>query len=142
MKIYIKFLISNFIKSFLYVFFIILSLVFIINLLTELEFFKKIDVSIFFTIYLSILNSPSMIFEIFPFILLISTQLFFIKLLNNNEIEIFKHTGLKNSKILMIISLTTFFLGIIIISFFYNSSSGLKKFYLELKSKYTTDGNT
>ena len=99
MKIYIKFLISNFIKSFLYVFFIILSLVFIINLLTELEFFKKIDVSIFFTIYLSILNSPSMIFEIFPFILLISTQLFFIKLFNNNEIQIFKYSGLKNSKI-------------------------------------------
>ena len=39
-----------------------------------------------------------MIFEIFPFILLISTQLFFIKLLNNNEIEIFKHTGLKTLK--------------------------------------------
>ena len=40
MKIYIKFLISNFIKSFLYVFYYI-KFIFIINLLTELEFFKN-----------------------------------------------------------------------------------------------------
>ena len=84
MKTYIKFLINIFLKSFLYVVLIVLSLVFIINLLTELEFFRDTDVSIFFTMYLSLINSPSMIFEIFPFILLITTQLFFIKLFNND----------------------------------------------------------
>ena len=81
-----------------------------------------------------------MIFEIFPFILLISTQLFFINLFNNNQIEIFKYSGLKNSKILIIISLLTFVIGIAIVSIFYNASSNLKNFYLELKSNYTTDG--
>ena len=119
---------------------IVFSLVFIINLLTELEFFKNIDVSIFFTIYLALLNSPSMIFEIFPFIFLISTQLFFIKLFNNDEIQIFKYSGLKNSKILLIISIISLFLSLIIISLFYNTSSNLKNFYLELKSSYTKDG--
>ena len=110
------------------------------NILTEIEFFKNIEVNIFFTIYLSLLNSPTMIFEIFPFILLISTQLFFINLFNNNQIEIFKYSGLKNSKILIIISLLTFVIGIAIVSIFYNASSNLKNFYLELKSNYTTDG--
>ena len=140
MKTYIKFIINIFLRSFFYVLFIVFSLVFIINILTEIEFFKNIEVNIFFTIYLSLLNSPTMVFEIFPFILLISTQLFFINLFNNNQIEIFKYSGLKNSKILIIISLLTFIIGITIVSIFYNASSNLKNFYLELKSNYTTDG--
>ena len=140
MKTYIKFLVSTFIRSFLYVLLIIFSLVFIINLLTELDFFKDIDVSVFFTIYLSLLNSPSMIFEIFPFIFLISTQLFYIKLFNNNEIQIFKYSGLKHSKLLIIISAVSLLLGLGIVSLFYNTSSNLKNFYLEIKSNYTTDG--
>ena len=110
-----------------------------VNLLTEIEFFSDIDVSIFFPIHLSLLNSPSMLFEIFPFIFLISTQVFFIKLFNNDEITVFKYSGLKNSKIILIISIVTFGLSVIIISLFYNTSSNLKNFYLELKSGYTKD---
>ena len=81
-----------------------------------------------------------MVFEIFPFILLLSTQLFYIKLFTNNEIQIFKYSGLKNSKILIIINSISFLLGLIIISFYYNISSSLKNNYLELKSNYTKDG--
>ena len=87
MRIYIKFLTIIFLKSLLYVISIMFSLIFILNLLTELEFFKEIEVGIGFPILLSFLNSPSMIFEMLPFIFLITTQLFFIKLFNNNEIE-------------------------------------------------------
>ena len=139
MKTYIKFLINIFLNSFFYVLLIIFSLVFIINILTELEFFKELDVNIFFPVYLAFLNSPSMLFEIFPFIFLISTQLFYIKLFTNNEIQIFKYSGLKNSKILLITSAITFIAGLLIISIFYNTSSNLKNFYLELKSNYTKD---
>tara|TARA_Y100001958_G_C21135543_1_gene475705 strand:- start:209 stop:1093 length:885 start_codon:yes stop_codon:yes gene_type:complete len=76
----------------------------------------------------------------FPFIFLIATQLFFINLFNNNEINIFKYSGLKNSSILIIISSTAFILGLLIIIIFYNFSSNLKNFYLEMKSGYTDDG--
>ena len=76
----------------------------------------------------------------FPFIFLISTQLFFITLFNNNQLSIFKYSGLKNSKILFIISLMSFILGIIIITLFYSFSSSLKNFYLDLKTNYTSDG--
>ena len=139
MKTYIKFLAKIFISSFLNIFLISFSLIFILNLLTELDFFKDIDVSTYFPIYLSLLNTPSLIFEMFPFIFLISTQLFFYDLNNNNQINTFKYSGLKNSKILIIINALTLFLGVIIISFYYNFSSNLKSFYLELKSSYTTD---
>ena len=140
MKTYTKFLVSIFLKSFLFVLMIILSLVFIINLLGELDFFKDIETATFFTIYLALINSPSIIFEIFPFIFLISTQLFFIKLFEKNQIQIFKYTGLKNSKIFIILSIVSIVLSFFIITIFYNASSNLKSFYLELKSKYTTDG--
>ena len=115
------------------------SLIFILNLLSELEFFKEINVNIFVPIYLSLLNSPSLLFEMYPFIFLICTQLFFISIFKNNEITIFKYSGLKNSKILIVASIATFILSLIIITVFYNLSSNLKNFYLEIKSNYTTD---
>ena len=48
MKTYTKFLINIFLKSFLFVLLIILSLVFIVNLLGELDFFKDIQTNTFF----------------------------------------------------------------------------------------------
>ena len=140
MKTYIKFLCSIFLKSFFYVLVVMFSLVFVLNILSELEFFKEIDIGTNFTLLLSLLNSPSMIFEMFPFIFLLTTQFFFIKLFNNNELEVFKYSGLKNSSILKIISFLSLFIGIIIITLFYNFSANLKNFYLEKKSQYTTDG--
>ncbi len=140
MKIYIKFISSIFLKSLFYVFFVLLSLVFILNLLTELEFFKNQNVSVNFTLFLSLLNSPALIFEMFPFIMLITIQLCFIKLFENKEIEIFKYSGLKNSRILIIISTLSFITGIIVITVFYNLSSNLKNIYLEIKSSYASDG--
>jgi len=140
MKTYIKFLCYIFLRSFFYVFLVMLSLVFILNVLSELEFFKDIDVGIDFTLLLSLLNSPSMIFEMFPFIFLLTTQFFFIKLFNNNELEVFKYSGLKNSSILITISFLSLIMCVIIITVFYNFSANLKNFYLEKKSQYTTDG--
>ena len=117
-----------------------ISLVFILNLLSELEFFKNEDVTIGFTIFLSLINSPALIFEMFPFIMLITIQLFFIKFFEYKEIEIFKYSGLKNSKIIIILSSLSFIIGILVILIFYNLSSNLKNIYLELKSSYTSDG--
>ena len=140
MKTYIKFLSKTYLSSFFYVLLIMFSLIFILNLLSELDFFKDINVNSYFPIYLSLLNSPTFIFEMFPFIFLISTQLFFITLFNNNQLSIFKYSGLKNSKILIIISFMSFILGILIITLFYSFSSSLKNFYLDLKTNYTLDG--
>ena len=111
MKTYIKFIITIFFKSLLFVSSIIFSLVFILNLLSELEFFKEINVDNYFPMFLSILNSPDLLFQMFPFIFLITTQLFFIKLFTNNEIEILKYSGLKNSKILGILGVLSIITG-------------------------------
>ena len=139
MKTYIKFLITGFLKSFINIFFIMLSLVFILNILKEIEFFNNSDVNSFYPLYLSILSTPSIIFEMFPFIFLVSTQFFFIKLFNNNEINIFKYSGLKNIQIIKILCLISFLLSIFIITLFYNFSSNLQSYYLQIKNQYSED---
>ena len=106
-----------------------------------IEFFKNIEVKQYYPIALAAINTPSLIFEMFPFIFLISTQVFFVSLFNNNEIQIFKYSGLKNTSILMIISSFALIIGIFIITIFYNSSSNLKNFYIKIKSNYTTEEN-
>ena len=140
MKTYTKFLIMGFIKSLTYTTLVLFGLIIILNVLGELEFFKNINVKTYFPLYLATLNTPSFIFEMFPFIFLLSTQVFFFNILENNQIQIFKYSGLKNSQIIKIISISTFFISILLITLFYNMSSNLKSFYLELKLKYTIDG--
>ena len=140
MKVYIKFFSNLFIKSLLYVVGVMISLVFILNYLGELDFFQNINIESSFTIFLALLNSPDMIFEMFPFIFLITSQIFFIKLFNNNELITLKYSGMKNTKIITILTTLSLVMGIFIITIFYYFSSNLKNFYLELKSPYSNDG--
>ena len=138
-KTYTKFLINGFIKSFLNVFFVMTCLVLILNILKEIEFFSNKEVNSLYPVYLSIINSPSIIFEMFPFIFLIATQFLFLKLFNNDEINIFKYSGLKNIKIIGILSFVSFFIGILTITIFYSLSSNLQHYYLQVKNQFSKD---
>ncbi len=138
-KIYQNYLIKLFLKSVLTVSFVFLTLSFFLNILAEIKFFQNYDVSIFFTIFLTLLNIPSIAFELFPFIFLISTQLFFMKLHDNEELIILKNYGLSNIKIVKLLLFTSLACGIFIITVFYNFSSELKHSYLSFKNNYTED---
>ena len=139
MKVYIKFLINIFNISFLKVFFSFTVIILITNILEQLELFKNFDISFFYLIFLSFLNTPSIIFEILPFIFLLSTQVFFIYLIDKKELEIFKYSGLTNFMIIKIISFYAFIVGLIFIIFFYNVSAAMKNSYLLIKNKYSDD---
>ena len=137
MKIYIKFLISLFNISFFKVFSIFFIVILLTNILEQIDFFKNVDINFFYLVFLSFLNTPSILFEIFPFIFLLSTQIFFISLIDKKELEIFKYTGLNNFIMIKIISLYTFIAGLILIVIFYNTSAILKNSYLLIKNKYS-----
>ena len=79
MNTYSKFLSLNYIKSIIYVFAVMFCLVIILNILSEIEFFKNYNINSFMPVYLAFLNSFDLIFEMFPFIFLIATQVFFCK---------------------------------------------------------------
>ena len=134
-----KYLIYLFIKKIMLIFFIFLSLVFILNLFAEVSFFKDLNSNIILPIITTTLNAPSTIYILFPFIFLISAQLFFIELIEKNELDLLKINGYTNVKILSIIALISFTLGIIIVVLFYNFSSKMKFIYLEFKNRYSLD---
>ncbi len=140
MKTYIKFLTNIYFKSLFFVLGVMISLVFILNYLGELDFFQKIEIKTHFTIFLALLNSPTMIFDMSPFLFLIAVQIFFIKLFDNSELITLKYSGLKNSKIISILMILSFLTGILIITVFYYFTSNFKNLYLELKSPFTNDG--
>ena len=139
MKTYVKFLINLFNSYFFKVFSIFFIIIFILNIFEQVEFFKDADLSFLYLVFLSFLNTPSIIFEILPFIFLLTTQFFFIYLIDKNELEIFKYNGLDNIKIIKILGIYSFILGIIFIVIFYNVSSVLKNSFLLIKNSYTND---
>jgi lipopolysaccharide export system permease protein len=114
-------------------------LVLLLNLLEELNFFKNIDQGLYYPLLLNILNAPSILINIFPFIFLISTQFLLINLIDKNELIILKNFGIDNLKLIGIISLISFVASLFIIIFFYNFSAKLKHFYLDIKNNFATD---
>ena len=136
---YKKYILNLFIKALIEITLIFFALILIINLFEEMNFLRNENVSIFYPIFLSLLNTPSVIFDILPFIFLVSTIFFFIKLMDKNELFIFKYSGITNNRILSILVLCSFFLGILIIFGFYTFSSKLKSHYLQIKNEFTAD---
>ena len=123
MKIYIKYIVNKFIKILFIVSIIFFLLVLLLNLLEELNFFKNSNESLYYPILLNILNAPSILVNIFPFIFLISTQFLLINLIEKNELIILKNFGVDNLKLIMIISMVSFITSVFIIIFFYNFSA-------------------
>ena len=139
-SVYKKYLIKKFLKKIGKVSIIFLSLIIVLNTFDEISFFSDLEVNFLFPFVLTLSNSPSILFEIFPFIFLISALLFFLDLINLNELEVFKVNGLDNLKIIKILFFTSVIVGLFLIVFYYSFSSKLKFIYLELKNNYTTDG--
>ena len=136
---YKKYILREFIKSLIKILGVFFFLIVISNLFEELSFVEKLDLNPAYPLYLSVLNAPSIVFDILPFIFLISAQLFFINLAERDEFSIFKLNGLTNFKILNVVTIFSFIFGVIAILFFYTLSSSLKNYYLETKNNLTTD---
>ena len=138
-KKYQLYIASIFIKNLFIVSLIFLGLSFILNFFEELKFFENYEVGIKYPILLTFLNSPSILFELFPFIFLISIKFFYIYINERNEIEIFKNHGIDNLKILSLLSFVTLLCGTFILLIFYTFSSNLKNHYLNLKNKFSSE---
>ena len=65
-----------FINKFLKVSVVFFCVVIIVNFFEEVRFSEKYEIDIYYVIYLSILNAPSLIFEILPFIFLFLLNFF------------------------------------------------------------------
>ena len=138
-KTFEKYLILSFVKKIINISLIFLALVFILSLFEEIAFFKDLNVGFYFPFLLTALNTPATLFEIFPFIFLISTQFFFIRIDEKNELLLFKHSGLTNFDLIKILSIVSLLIGIFIVTFFYHFSSKLKHIHLDIKNQLSKD---
>jgi lipopolysaccharide export system permease protein len=139
MKIYKKYIINNFIKLLFIVSSIFFLLVLLLNLFEELNFFKDTNESLYYPLLLNILNAPSILINIFPFIFLISAQFLLINLIEKNELIILKNFGIDNLRLIGLFLLVSFVASLFIIIFFYNFSAKLKHFYLDIKNDFASD---
>ena len=139
LKTYEQYLIKNFLNKFLIISLIFLSLIVILSILEEISFFKDIKINFLYPYFLTLLSSPITLFEIFPFIFLLSTQFLFYGLFKNEELNLLKINGLSNLKIIKTLFLTAFFMGVITVLIFYNAASKLKFIYTDLKNSFSED---
>jgi lipopolysaccharide export system permease protein len=139
LKIYKKYLIKKYLSYLLQISMIFFILSIIMGLVEELKFFTDIEAEYYLPYLLIVLNIPNLIYEIFPFCILLAIIWFFLSLKNNNELSTFKYNGLNNSKLLILLTSVTLFIGFLMIVIFYNFSAILKKNYLDIKKSYTND---
>ena len=133
-KIYQKYLINSFLIKFLNVSVIFLSLIIILGILEEISFFKNLDESVLSPYFLTLLNAPITLFEIFPFIFLLTTQFVFYDLFKRDELNLLKKNGLSNFKIIQILFFLSIVIGIFNVAIYYNIASKLKFYYSNIKN--------
>ena len=138
-KIYQQYLIKSLLKNIFLISCLFLILSFLLNILEEIKFFKNLDLGISYSFLLTFLNVPSILYEIFPFIFLISTQMFFVNLFEKEELIVLKKHGVDNLVLIKILIITSLVCGILIVSLFYTISAQMKHSYLSFKNKFTDD---
>ena len=105
LKKYQSYLFSLFIKNFLLIVAIFFCLIIIVNFFEEIRFSEKYNIEIIYSIYLSLLNAPSLLFEMFPFIFLITVKVFYLNLNDKNELKILNSNGISNLKIIFLLAI-------------------------------------
>ena len=138
-KIFLNYLLLNFLKTFFVFILVFYCFGVILNLFEEIEFFKNIEVSIFIPLMLTSIFIPSMIIKILPFIIFLSSMWFMMKIRNNRDLLTLKVFGFSNFKIFLVLAITSFVLGCFILLFINPITSSMSKFYEKTKSNYSRD---
>tara|TARA_B100001564_G_C20623609_1_gene663585 strand:- start:225 stop:1304 length:1080 start_codon:yes stop_codon:yes gene_type:complete len=138
-KTYQKYIIQNFISKFVLITIVFFSLIIIMGSLEEVTFSKELDVNFLTPYFLTLLNAPITLFEIFPFIFLLTTQFLFFDLFKKDELNLLKTNGLNNFSIIKIIFLIAIIIGVFNVLIFYNIASNLKFYYSNIKNNLSSD---
>ena len=137
-----RYIINEYIKSLFVVIAVMLSIILLINLLDEFNFFKsKKDLKFIFFIIFTILKIPNLLINLFPFIILFGGIVFYLKIYNHNEVISLRVMGYSNIQIILIPALTSFIIGYIIVFLIVPFSSSMLRYYESLRSEYNETKN-
>jgi lipopolysaccharide export system permease protein len=138
-KVINKYLVTKFFKFFFISVLIFLSLGIILNLFEEIEFFKNLNLSFTIPIILSLSYVPTLILELLPFIVFLSSIYYFLHLRSSKDLLSIKVFGYSNIKIILILSFFSFFLGLLFLFAINPITSLLVKYYETEKAQYARD---
>ncbi len=137
LKKYQSYISLIFVKKFIVVSLVFFCIAILINIFEEIKFTEKYDTNGYYIVYLSMLNAPSIVFEIFPFIFLITVKFFYLGLRDKNELEILNTNGISNTKLIILLASITLIIGVFLLLFYYSFSSNLKSKYLDIKNRFS-----
>ena len=112
---------------------------FIINLFEEINFFKDYNVEIQIPIFLTFLFVPSLIYNLFPFVIFLSGIWFFQKLKKTDEIISLRVTGISNFSLMTMPGILSMIIGIFFITAVNPITSVMVKKYEKIKGAYEID---
>jgi lipopolysaccharide export system permease protein len=137
-----RYIINEYIKSLFVVIAVMLSIILLINLLDEFNFFKsKKDLKFIFFLIFTVLKIPNVLINLFPFIVLLAGIVFYLKIYNHNEVISLRVMGYSNIKIILIPALTSFVIGYVIVFLIVPFSSSMLRYYEDLRSEYNETKN-
>ena len=134
-----KYLSKEFMKIIITTILIFCCLGFIMNLYEEINYFKDLEVKIYLPILLSSLIVPSLLYNMLPFIVLISGIWFFLKIKKSEEITAMKISGMSNLSVIIVPSIISVLIGILFITSINPITSVLVKKYETIKGGYERD---
>ena len=137
-----RYIINEYMKSLFVVIAVMLSIILLINLLDEFNFFKsKKDLKFIFFLIFTVLKIPNVLINLFPFIVLFAGIVFYLKIYNHNEVISLRVMGYSNIQIILIPALTSFVIGYIIVFLIVPFSSSMLRYYEDLRSEYNETKN-
>ncbi len=134
-----RYLVKEFLVSMMNVVLIFSAAGLIMNLREEVTYFADYNVGIMIPIALSFMIIPSILINIFPFIIFLSSMWVLIKLKNSNEILSLKTFGFSSIKFVSLFGIAAFFIGIIILLALSPVTSLMVKYYEDVKGGYDLD---
>lgn len=150
MKLIYRYIAKRFIKVFILVFIIALSLFYVIDFFNNLSTLISNKVSLSFALYYYLTYTPKMAYVLLPFVFSISTLITLGYMSHTNEILAIKNSGLSTLKIATPISAIVvfliFFMLILdnfIVPYTYNKALLIREIYIENKNQnlWAKEGN-
>ena len=134
-----KYLGIEFLKTVINTSLILFALGFVMTLFEEINFFKDLDVGIEMPIILSLLFTPSLLHNFFPFIILLSGLWFFQKIKKTDELTAINISGMSNLSVILVPGFISVVIGIMFITAINPVTSLFVKKYETIKGNFELD---
>tara|TARA_B100000401_G_scaffold366482_1_gene264704 strand:- start:31 stop:1119 length:1089 start_codon:yes stop_codon:yes gene_type:complete len=138
-KVLNNYLIFGFLKIVLNVVLVFICLGILLNLFEEIEFFKNLDVGYNLPFLMTAMFIPNLLIKFLPFVIFIAAMWYFVSIKSSKDLLTLKVFGFSNLKIILILGLTAFAFGVLVIFALNPITSAMIKFYEQTKAKYSKD---